>query len=206
MSARKTEHVTAPPRSQATEPLQPNGERYDFTSLALAGNDELERVMRCGVRPDPTRLLDWEFRGYNTFGLTDMLGFRKFKKGFYLEDPVADPERAVDGYNVQTVANGLGEEWLDRLKGGEPVRHGYFRCYPVDLSEADNRYPNALLLSYDCDRNPALDPSRRLRDYLVSPYSDDHDLLLGKAYVALWGQRRVFVSFFVLERHNEATI
>jgi hypothetical protein len=193
-------------RTQTTEPLQPNGQRYDYVALALATNDELERVMRCGVRPDPARLAGWEFKGWNTFDLTELVGIRKFKKGFYQEDPVADPQRGVSGYNVQIVANGLGEDWFDKIKDGESIKHAWYDVCPVDLNDADNKYPNALLINYDCDKNPVLDPSRRLRDYLVQVYADNDDLLLGKAYLALVGPLRLFASYFVLERYNESTL
>jgi hypothetical protein len=192
--------------TQTMEPLQPNGQRYDYVALALADNDELDHVMRCGVAPDPTRMLGWEFKGYNTFDLTQMLGIRKFKKGFYQEDPVADPHLGINGYNVQSVVNGLGEDWFDKIKNGNSIKHGWYDCTPVDLNSTDNKYPNALLLNYACPKNPTLDPSRQLRDYLVQPYADNHDLLLGKAYIALFGPLRMFVSYFILERYNESTL
>ena len=66
--------------------LQPNGERYDYYALAVADNQNLERVMRMGIRPSLQSLAGWEFRGYNTLDLTGLLGFRKFKKGFYVAD------------------------------------------------------------------------------------------------------------------------
>jgi len=174
--------------------------------LALASNDELEHVMRCSVSPDPARLVGWEFRGWNTFDLTQVLGIRKFKKGFYQEDPVADPAHGINGYNVQTVLNGLGEDWFDKIKEGNSIKHGWYDCGPVDLSATDNKYPNGLLINYDCDKNPTFDPSRKLRDYIVQPYADNDDLLLGKAYIALVGPLRLFISYFVLERYNESTL
>ena len=70
-------------KTEKKSPLQPNGERYDYVALALAGNDELEQVMRMGVMPDLDSLADWEFKGYNTADITSLLGIRKFKKGFY---------------------------------------------------------------------------------------------------------------------------
>jgi hypothetical protein len=188
------------------EPRQPNGERYDYVSLALAENDELERVMRMGVQPDPAQIAGWEFKGWNTLDLTSLLGIRKFKKGFYQEDPAADPARGIQGYNVQVVTNGLGDAWFDKIKKGNSIKHGWYDCYPVDLNEPDNKYPNALLINYACGRNPPGDPSSFLRDYIVKPYGDNDDLMLGKAYVALVGPLRLFVSYFILERYNESTL
>ena len=82
------------------------------------------------------------------------------------------------------------------------MRHSYYRTYAVRGDEVDNLYPRALLLNYDCPRTPFWNPSSLLRDYLVQPYADNPDLLLGKAYGALPLGRRLFVSFFVLERSN----
>ncbi|MFH2005741.1 MAG: hypothetical protein ABI333_04050 [bacterium] len=191
---------------QNKEPLQPNGKRYDYVSLCLATNAELENIMRCGVRPDPEKILGWEFRGWNTLDLTALAGIRKFKKGFYQADPVSDPQQGIQGYNVQTVANGLGDDWFDKIKRGRSVKHGWYNCYPVNLNEVDNKYPNALLINYDCDKNPFIDPSRKLRDYIVKLYADNDDLMLGKAFVALAGPLRIFVSYFALERYNESTL
>jgi hypothetical protein len=190
----------------ANEPVRPDGARFDFVSLCLATDAQLEVVMRQSTRPDPARLAGWELRGWNTLDLTAVLGFRKFKKGFYQEDPAADPQVGVQGYNVKVVQNGLGDAWFDRVRQGTSLKHGWFEAYPVRLTDVDCRYPDALLINYDCDRNLGLDPARRLRDYLVQPYADDPDLYLGKAYVALLGPLRRFVSYFVLERYNESTL
>jgi hypothetical protein len=57
-----------------------------------------------------------------------------------------------------------------------------------------------LLLNYGASlRNPRRGVERLLRDYLVQPYAQNPDLLLGKAYFA-FGSRRVFSNFFVIER------
>jgi hypothetical protein len=192
--------------SKSNEPRRPNGERYDYVSLCLATDAELEAVMRQGVPPDPAKLAGWEFRGWNTPDFTALLGIRKFKKGFYQEDPVADPKLGVQGYNVQVVQNGLGDDWFDKIKEGNSVKHGWYQAYPVRLTETDCKYPNAVLINYDCDRNLPVDPTRKLRDYLVQPYADNADLYLGKAFVTLVGPLRLFVSFFVLERYNESTL
>lgn len=188
------------------EPRQPNGDRYDYVSLALATNVELEHVMRAGVQPDPASIAGWEFKGWNTLDLTSVLGFRKFKKGFYQMDPTTDPAEGIQGYNVKPVQNGLGDPWFDIVKKGQSVKHGWYDCYPVRLHEVDNKYPNGLLINYNCGRNPTGDPTSFLRDYIVKPYADDEDLMLGKAFVALGSSLRLFVSYFVLERYNESTL
>jgi hypothetical protein len=186
------------------EARQPNGERYDYNALCLATDAHLEDVIRKGVVPEMAGLVGWEFKGYNVLEIASLAGIRKFKKGFYLEDPERDPALGICGYNVQIHPNTLGEPWIDKTKRGEPIRHGWFDVYPVSLSEIDNKYPNALLLNYGSSpKNFALDPSRFLRDYLVQVYPDNPDLLLGKATAAV-GPVRAVLNFFVLERHNEA--
>lgn len=189
-----------------TIPLQPNGERYTFETLCVASSEDLERVMRLGVQPKLEDLAGWEYKGYNTLDLTALLGFRKFKKGFYLPAPVEGEIRELLGYNVQVVQNPLGEPWFDRIRRGQPIRHGWYRCYPVRMTEVDCRYPNAVLINYDCPENPRLDPTRRLRDYVVQLYPEDPTLLLGKAYVALAGPLRVAVSYFALGRSNPSPL
>lgn len=191
---------------KSLEARQPNGERYDYNALCLATDAYLEDVIRKGRAPDMSGLVGWEFKGYNVLEVASLAGIRKFKKGFYLEDPERDPELGICGYNVQIHPNTLGEPWIDKTKRGEPIRHGWFDVYPVSLSEIDNKYPNGLLLNYGSSpKNFALDPSRVLRDYLVQVYPDNTDLLLGKATAAV-GPVRVTLNFFVLERHNESIL
>ncbi len=186
--------------------LQPNGERYDYFALAVSDNQDLERVMRMGVQPSLQSLGGWEFRGYNTLDLTGLLGFRKFKKGFYSPKPIEGEPKELEGYNVQVVQTALGDPWIDRLKAGQAVRHAWYRCHPVRMTDLDCKYPNAVLIDYGAGNNNPLDPANRLRDYVVQVYPDNPDLLLGKAYVALAGPLRLFVSYFVLERNNPSPL
>lgn len=182
--------------------LGPGGRRLTFLDLATAKEDLLEQVMRTSRSPDVRSLVGWEFKGFNTLDLTALLGFRKFKKGFYADTDVTSPNGRIKGYNVKVKQNGIADPWEPVLSKGTPIRHGFYDVYPVDPGEPDNLYPNALLINYDSGRNPPYDPSRFLRDYLVQVYPDNPDLLLGKAYVAL-GPIRKAVSFFVLERYNQ---
>ena len=193
-------------KTGAKEPLQPNGERYDYYSLCVANSQSLESVMRMGIAPDLTSLAGWEFKGYNTPDFIELLGFRKFKKGFYIENPSLDPKQEIAGYNVQVLQNPLGDDWFDKIHDGQSVKHGWYDCYQVRMTDPDCKYPNAALINYDVPRNSSLDPTRKLRDYLVQVYPDNPDLLLGKAYVALFGPIRVFVSYFVLGRSNRSAL
>ena len=175
------------------------GEKLDFITLALASNAELEEYMKRGIAPDVRKLVGWRFKGYNTLDVTTILGFRKFKKGFFSKEPPPHEGAPIWGYNVDVKQNGLVDPWIEK---GKPP-YGFYRVYRVDPASRDNLYPNALLLDYGQGGNPPYDPSRFLRDYLVQVDPDNPDLLLGKAYVAL-GPVRVFVSFFVLERLDQS--
>jgi hypothetical protein len=191
-----------PLKKQQEEARRPTGERYDYNSLCLASNEELEVVMRMGTIPEPSDLAGWEFKGWNTNDITYLIFNKKFKKGFFKK---AGGEKLM-GYNVVVLQNHLGEPWIDKLKGSDSIRHGYFDVYPVKLNEIDCKYPNAILLNYGApSENFILNPARLLRDYLVRVYPDNPDLYLGKAYTAT-GPIRMFQSFFILEKNNQSLL
>jgi len=172
--------------------------RFDHSALCLLSDERLEEVFRQGTCPDSDSLAGWEFNGFNTGTLA--FAIRKFRKGFFSDPESVEGE--IGGYNVNISQNGLLNPWIAPLKKGSPVRHSYYRVYPTRSEEVDNLYPNGVLLNYSCDRTPFWNPASLLRDYLVQVYPDNPDLLLGKAYAALPGGKRLFVSFFVLERSN----
>jgi hypothetical protein len=171
--------------------------RYDHKALCLLPDRMLEDLFRRGTPPERGSIVGWEFDGYNTGTLA--FAIRKFRKGYY-EEPAYDKDE-FGGYNVNIKQSRMDQPWVAVLKkSGEPQRHSFFRVYSVRGSEPDNNYPNALLLNYHSPKTPAWNPASRLRDYLVQVYPDNPDLLLGKAYAALPGGKRLFVSFFVLQR------
>jgi hypothetical protein len=165
----------------------------DLVEVVTWSRDELEAALRGSPPPSPGQLIGWEFFGYNLPDFTALLGIRKFLKGF---SPPSSGGATAWGHNVRVRPRGgpLDSWEVVRHKDGTPHRHGYFDI--VEPRGIDCLYPQSLLLDYDCGRNPRLDPSSRLRDYLVAL---GPDTLLGKAYVAL-GSRRLPVSYFVLER------
>jgi len=177
--------------------------KYSYESLARARDRDLEYVLRSGVTPDMGRLVGFEFKGYNTPFITEVLGFRKFKKGFFLDQGQALEGGEISGYNVVVAQNPLQDQWKAMPSEDNPKRHGFYRAYKVRMAEIDNLYPNALLLNYGMGGNSLLNPARLLRDYLVQVDQDNPDLYLGKAHFAI-GPARVFPSFFVLERYNES--
>lgn len=171
---------------------------WSYEKLVKADERVLEELMQKGTTPKVENLIGWEFRGYNLPYITEILGFRKFKKGFFV--PEGESEKEVLGFNVLVVQNGFYGNWLALPSEAQPKRYGFYRVYPVRRDERDNKYPNALLLNYGIPRN-GFHPARLLRDYLVQVEADNPDLYLGRAYFAI-GSFRLFPSFFVLERYN----
>jgi hypothetical protein len=174
-------------------------------ALARAPRPALERAMRRGSTPELDALVGWEFRGINATPdgappLARLAGIQKFVKGVFRSGD--DPD-LVMGYNCPVIQNVLDGRWQTRPSDTEPRRFGFYTVAPVDPTRRDNLYLHALLLDYGQGGNPAWDPSRGLRDYLVQVDPDNPDLLLGKAYAAI-GPARVPVGYFVLERWRRA--
>jgi hypothetical protein len=194
-----------------------NGKPFEYLEIAydLADSD-LEEIMQRGTRPRYESLVGWEFAGTNSHPLTQVLpgpggiGFRKFKKGFYRpvspRMPVdASPGPFIEGYNVVCEQGGAGEPHVDIMEHGAPKRHGYFRVYMPTEDTPEWRYDNGLIIDYALGANPTLDPSSRLRDYLVQVYPDNPDLLLGSTMFSPIGDMYVAVpDYFVLKRSNKA--
>ncbi|TNE49521.1 MAG: hypothetical protein EP343_11765 [Deltaproteobacteria bacterium] len=172
-----------------------------FHRLARSSNAELDKIFAKGIQPDLELLEGWEFRGWNVSPVTKVLGFQKFKKGFFRESGSHRSDQLF-GYNVVVRQNELSFPHLAQPNELEPKCHGFYLVTPVDTSSRDNFYTNALLLDYgQGPSNPLWDPSSVLRDYLVQVEPENPDLFLGKAYLAL-GPARVFSNYFVLERYN----
>jgi len=176
---------------------------YSYVSLAKASDKDLEFVLRSGVPPALESLAGYEFKGYNTPFITQILGFRKFKKGFFVDAGQSPEAGEISGYNVVVKQNCIEDPWLAVPDENNPKRHSFYRAYRVRKAERDNLYPNAVLLNYGLGGNALWNPACLLRDYLVQVDPENKDLLLGKAYFAI-GPQRVFPSFFILERNNES--
>jgi len=165
----------------------------DYLRIGGLPAKELESLLLRGETPDPDALAGWEFRGLNTPAFAKLLGIKKFVKGFY-KSSVGQ----LYGYNVPVVQNAVDGPW-EYKNPTNPKRFGFYRVDPVDAAARDNAYLHALLLDYGRGGGSDLDPTTRLRDYLVRVEPGSDDLLLGKAFVAV-GPARLPVSFFVLER------
>jgi hypothetical protein len=162
---------------------------------------ELERAFARGVQPEFDRLEGWEFRGFNPPLFARLLGFQKFKKGFFRQD--LRGERVPAGYNIPIVQNGPEAPWICKPSDEHPNRFGFYRVGPA--SEAGHRAPKmeSLFLDYGSGGNAAYDPTRFIRDFLVQVSPDNPDVCLGKAYIAV-GPVWVSTNFFILERDRRA--
>ncbi|MDP7033029.1 MAG: hypothetical protein QF752_00910 [Planctomycetota bacterium] len=162
-----------------------------FTRLCRAPTQDLETLFQESRAPEMDSVVGWTFRGWNPPWFCRLIGISKFMKGFFRG------ESGVEGYNIPIRQNAFEEEWVPKPSVDHPKRFGFYlvsECKP----ESGRPHPDSLLLDYGASsRNFILDPSRKLRDFLVQI---EPDLLLGKAYLQLPAVR-VPVSFFLLERH-----
>ena len=167
-----------------------------FDDLTTYDNRRLEPLMASGAIPSTSELVGYEFRGWNIQPLTDVLGTRKFIKGFY--GGTGGPTSW--GYNMPVEQNGRDKPWLPKLKNNEPIRYYFFKVLPgPDL--ADAIYPRTLAIDYrQWPGYSVFDPVRYTVDYLVYPDPANHDLLLGKSYGQLSKFIRPFLGFFILAR------
>lgn len=170
-----------------------------YLEIGAMGSADLEAIMVRGETPDLEGMVGWEFRGMNIAFWAPYSPIQKFVKGFYRSH-----DGRVYGYNEPVVQNGPQGSWIAKPSDDDPKRFGFFLVHPVDAGSRDNVYVHSILLDYSKGGNFPLDPSTRLRDYLVRVQPGSDDLLLGKAYLAL-GPARVSSNYFVLERHRSTT-
>lgn len=163
----------------------------NYLDLASCSAARLTERMHEGGTPDPAALDGWEYRGTNTTPSMRLAGMDRFVKGFVAGDDGAW------GYNRRVRRGSRHDPWLP---GGrpDPEPFAFYTMAPVDPEAVDNRYLHALLLDYSAGATSRFDPAAPIRDYLVT-LDDDHELLLGHAFLAL-GSKRVAVTHFVLER------
>jgi hypothetical protein len=166
-----------------------------FEDLTRYDNRRLEPLLRSGAVPAASDLVGYEFRGWNIQGLTDILGTRKFIKGFY-----GDPALPTAwGYNMPVQQNGRGKPWLPKLKHNEPIRYYFYGVLPGP-SLRDAIYPRTLVVDYrKWPEYSDLNPIKYTVDYLVFPDPANRDLLVGKSYAQI-GKIRPFLGFFILAR------
>ena len=98
-----------------------------FDELTTYDNRRLEPLMASGGMPTAGDLVGYEFRGWNIQALTDVIGTRKFIKGFYGGAP---GESTSWGYNMPVEQNRRDQPWLPKLKNNEPIRYYFFKVLP----------------------------------------------------------------------------
>ena len=168
-----------------------------FRRLASLDARELYREFLRGQRPDKDDLAGWEFRGLNHARATELLGIRKFVKGFYRSDD------DLYGYNLKIRQTSVFEEWQGVPDDNTPIRHGFYRVRDVDPTGTDNAHLHALLLDYGQGDNPRFDVTRGLRDYLVQV---DADVYLGVAMYAFGSKRLPLPGCFLLDRFRRGVV
>jgi hypothetical protein len=145
--------------------------------------------------PSIDDVLGFDFRGWNIAASTDVLGTRKFFKGFY----GAAGKTHAWGYNMPAVQDGKDKPWRPKMKDGKPIRYFFFGVLSGSALE-DAVYPATLVVDYrKWPKYSVLNPARYTVDYLVYPDPANRDLIVGKAYgqpLAL----KIFLGFFILER------
>lgn len=168
--------------------------KHSFESLVGASHQVLNQVFEKGHLPQIEHLLGFEFNGVNTNPITKLLGIKKFIKVFDTHD-----EQGYYGYNLVVLQNPIFEAHYKQTKRGKEQTEGYFLLHKAGIHPSMN---NAIVIDYQCNLNPPLEPARLLIDYLVQVNEHDNDLYLGKAFLRLFG-KQVFVSYFVLKRGAE---
>lgn len=166
----------------------------DYLALVRTPSSKLVDVARRGSRPDVRALAGWEWRGTNMPASSQLLGLRRFIKGF-----VCVGGDQLEGYNVSVEGNSLSSPWLERRQRDGRREWARFTVSPVDPEKVDNRYLEALLLDYGGVATPEPGIAGRIRDYLVRVVPGSDELLLGHAFLAI-GRARVPVGWFALER------
>ena len=167
-----------------------------YLDLARLAKRDLDGIFAAGGPPDVAALTGFEFRGWNQPATTALLGIRKFIKAFYL-----DGDGRPFGCNTPVARNGLDGDWLARPSEAHPKRYAFFQVEPADPEAADESRHGAVLLDYGAGGNARYDVSRILRDYLVRVEPSSDDLLLGKAYFVVGGQR-LASTYFLIERYR----
>lgn len=166
-----------------------------FAELTTYDNKRLEPFMKGYPAPSIADVLGFDFRGWNIAGVTDIMGTRKFFKGFF---GTAGKPRAW-GYNMPAVQDGKDKPWRPKTKNGQPTRYFFYGVLAgADLKDAVHR--DTLVVDYrKWPKYFPLDPVRFVVDYLVYPDPANRDLILGKSYNQILGLR-IFLGFFILER------
>jgi len=174
-------------------------ERMSEKALKLWGskNSHLKSLMANSQKPDKASLEGLEFLGLNVGFLSGLIGRRKFIKTFYMKS--YGYGRFFTGNNFIVQQNKPTDEYVLIRKNDQPIPEGYFLVEYAGLNNRWHRFPQSALLNYGRADNAWYELPGLLRDYLVQPYPDNPNILLGMAYIAL-GPLTLPGGFFILER------
>jgi len=171
--------------------------QWTFETLALADNPSLGKIMSEGQSPDIEKLNGFIYCGWNHDAIGKLTG-EKFKKGFWKRDGISY------GYNETVAQDGnryLGS-WKIKPSQKKPFRMGHFKVsYVKDerLQHYYKPYAHLTLFNYNVPDNKwHMSFFKVIRDFVVLPNKNDHSLLLGKAYLQLWGKTRIACCYFIL--------
>ncbi|MBI2058694.1 MAG: hypothetical protein HYT87_02905 [Nitrospirae bacterium] len=173
----------------------------NLNELRRRSREELDRVFEAGSKPSFDRWVGFEFRGFNPPMFARILGFQKFKKGFFLKEQAG--KKAPFGYNIPVRQSRPEDPWVCKPSDDHPKRFGFYLVR--DGSEAGEKSPKAdsLFLDYGSGGNPAADVTKFIRDFVVQVEPKNADLYLGQARIAI-GPAWLFTNYFILERDRPA--
>ena len=166
---------------------------WDPMRLASAARDKLAEALASAPPAQPDRIAGRRYLGLSLGlpGWVDRLAWSIFEKDF-----VQDGD-GVRGWNVRLEQ----QPWSPDLqpsplqRSGAPFCFGYFGV---------TTGPEGTLLDYGLGDNPALDPTRLVRDPLVT-LDPEHTWLLGQSRVQLGPWRVPTPSYFLLHALGPVT-
>jgi hypothetical protein len=167
--------------------------------LLHADRGTLRALLADGHPVDVDAIAGWQYRGVS-LGLpawVDRLAWKTFAKCFWRDRPGAP----VRGWNIRLRQTGLDGPVEPLVRRGRPFTFGHFVVVDPAGYGVPHGADRGVLLDYGLGGNPALDPTARIRDPIVSLRAGSMDLLLGWTYVDVGVARVGTPSFFTLERY-----
>jgi hypothetical protein len=165
-----------------------------FDRLASSDDQTLDKLFASSPPPVFDALVGYRWRGYNTDPNLRYLGLKKFIKAFFRA------EHGDEGCNIKVFQDAITEPWRPRTRRGKIDAFAFYLVRPQSARTRLARNGSALLIDYGASsRNPIYHVERTILDYLVQPFAEDPDVMLGRAFVG-FGRMRMASSFFVLHR------
>ena len=153
-------------------------QQWTFETPAQAEKAMLENVLLNGSAPDIDRLNGFTYCGWNHEPIGKLTG-EKFKKGFFKTN------NETDGYNEKVVQD--DQKFRGQWKSASAHKMGFFRIsYLKDdpMNKLYKAYSRLVLFNYKVPLNKwHFSFFKVIRDVMVLPNENDHNLLLGKAYL-----------------------